>query len=305
MTARTGVTLEAHRITKQYGQLTAVNQLSFAVTPGTVTGLFGPAGAGKSTALRMLLGLVTPSAGTVRASTGKGWKPRIPALAVGAVLGTGGVHPRRRVSDHLLVYRTAIGAAPEQDDVVLAKVGLTGHAGHLIRDLTPAERQRLALATALLGNPGVLVIDEPDPAAAAGLAVFLRSFADNGGSVLVASQAMGWAEKAADQAVVISGGRLIYRGSMATFRKHNKGRVHVASPMPYELAVRLCGAQITDVRIQPDGKLLVTDATEHDIAAVARAGALPVTAMATEPPSLDRMLAAMTAHRPHATTGVR
>jgi ABC-2 type transport system ATP-binding protein len=205
-------------LTKQFGRVTAVRELSFAVPPG-VTGFLGPNGAGKTTTLRMLLGLVRPTAG---AATIGGHPYRDlphPRRAVGAVLDAAGSHPGRTGRDHLLIAAEAGGVPKARVEVVLDQVGLTGAGGRRVRGYSLGMRQRLGLASALLGDPGVLVLDEPgnglDPAGLAWLRGLLRRLAGEGRTVLVSSHVLAEVAQTVDRVVIVDDGILRYAGPLA------------------------------------------------------------------------------------------
>ena len=205
-------------LTKRFGAVTAVRDLSFAVPPG-VTGFLGPNGAGKTTTLRMLLGLVRPTAGTARIG-GRAYRdlPH-PRRVVGALLDATGFHPGRTARDHLLISASAGGLPGDRVDVVLDWMGLTDAAGRRLRGYSLGMRQRLGLAAALLGDPGVLVLDEPgnglDPAGLAWLRGLLRGLADEGRTVIVSSHVLAEVAQTADRVVIVNDGTLRYAGPPA------------------------------------------------------------------------------------------
>jgi ABC-2 type transport system ATP-binding protein len=195
---------------KRFGKIEAVRDVSFTVEPGQVTGFLGPNGAGKTTALRVLLGLVTPTDGEATIN-GVGYRLLArPARVVGAVVDCDGFHPGRTARAHLRCYAAAIGVPDRRADEVLAQVGLTHAANRKVGGFSLSMRQRTALATALLGDPQVLILDEPDtgldPQGIAWLRAFLRSFAASGRSVLVASHQLAELSHAVDRVVIISQG---------------------------------------------------------------------------------------------------
>jgi len=206
-------------LTKRFGPVTAVNDLGFSAGPGAVTGFLGPNGAGKTTTLRMMLGLIRPDSGTATIG-GRRYKdlPE-PGRVVGAVLETSGFHPGRSGRDHLLVHCTACGYPPGRADEVLELVGLAGASRRKARGYSLGMRQRLALATALLGDPSVLMLDEPatglDPEGVAWLRRLLGSYARAGRTVLFSSHALSEVEQLADQVVIVSAGRLAGQGTPA------------------------------------------------------------------------------------------
>ena len=153
--------IQARQLTKRYGRTLAVDQLSFEVGPGRVTGFLGPNGAGKSTTLRLILGLDTPNEGTVTVSGGPYGSRRRPMFEVGAMLEARSLHPGRSAYNHLLALAQSNGVARRRVDEVLGAVGLTSVAGHRVGSFSLGMGQRLGVAAALLGDPGVLLLDEP------------------------------------------------------------------------------------------------------------------------------------------------
>ncbi len=183
--------IQVHGLTKRFGDVLAVDDLSFDVQQGSVTGFLGPNGAGKTTTLRMVLGLVTPTAGTATIG-GTPYRGLVdPIRHVGAVLESTSFHPGRRARDHLRVLAVAAGLPAGRVDQVLDQVGLGDVGSRRVKGFSLGMRQRLGLAAALLGEPEVLVLDEPanglDPEGVHWLRQFLRSYADGGRSVLVSS----------------------------------------------------------------------------------------------------------------------
>jgi ABC-2 type transport system ATP-binding protein len=204
---------------KEFGSVTAVRDLSFEVPAGSVTGFLGPNGAGKTTTLRMLLGLVRPSAGTALIGGVSYADLPVPRRMVGAVLEAGGLHPGRRGRDHVRVVARVAGVGAARVDEVLDEVGLTDAADRRVRGYSLGMRQRLGLATALLGDPPVLVLDEPanglDPAGMAWLRDLLRRRAGAGGTVLVSSHLLAEVAQTVDRVVIVHRGRLGFAGTSA------------------------------------------------------------------------------------------
>jgi len=210
--------LEVRGLTKTFGPVTAVRDVSFRAPAGQVTGLLGPNGSGKTTTLRVALGLVRPTAGTVLIG-GVGYRDLArPRRVVGAMLEAAGFHPGRRARDHLRVLAAAAGVPDRRVDEVLDQVELTEAAGRRVRGFSLGMKQRLGLAAALLGDPQVLLLDEPanglDPAGIAWLRGLLRGAADQGRTVVVASHVLSEVAQTADRVVIVSAGRLRFAGPL-------------------------------------------------------------------------------------------
>ncbi len=210
--------LEVCGLTKTFGPVTAVREVSFRAPAGQVTGLLGPNGSGKTTTLRVTLGLVRPTAGTVLIG-GLAYRnlPR-PRRSVGAMLEATGFHPGRRARDHLRVLAAAADVPDRRVDEVLGQVGLSEDAGRRVRGFSLGMKQRLGLAAALLGDPEVLLLDEPanglDPAGIAWLRGLLRDLADQGRTILVASHVLGEVAQTASHVAIVSAGRLRFAGPL-------------------------------------------------------------------------------------------
>jgi ABC-2 type transport system ATP-binding protein len=212
-------TIAVRGLTKRYGAVTAVDALTFAVEPGVVTGFLGPNGAGKSTTLRMLLGLVAPTSGEALVGGRRYADLKDPRRAVGAVLETTGFHPGRTGRDHLRVLAQAAGIPWSRVDQVLGQVGLADAAGRRVRGYSLGMRQRLGLAAALLGDPRVLILDEPgnglDPAGLAELRELLRGLAADGRTILMSSHVLSEVAQTVDRVIIIAAGTLRYAGPLA------------------------------------------------------------------------------------------
>src|SRR5215212_5230895 len=200
-------------LTKRFGDIVAVQDLSFEVRPGEVTGFLGPNGAGKSTTLRMVLGLMRPTAGTATILGMPYVSLQEPATMVGAVLETQSFHPLRTGRNHLRVLAAAIGVDDARVEEVLSLVDLHDAAHRKAGSYSLGMKQRLGLAGALLGDPRILILDEPanglDPLGIRWLRDFLRTFAAEGNAVLVSSHQLAEMQLIADEAVVIDRGRLL------------------------------------------------------------------------------------------------
>jgi ABC-2 type transport system ATP-binding protein len=213
-----GAVIEVDSLTKRYGGTTAVDGLSFTVDKGSVVGLLGANGSGKTTTMRMLLGLAEPTTG--RATIGGRAYADIPdpAREVGAVLDAAQFHPGRTGRNHLRVFAKAAGVPESRADALLHKTGLDDAAHKRVGKYSLGMRQRLALATALLGDPRVLVLDEPanglDPHGIRWLRDFLRAQRDEGRTVLLSSHVLAEVAQVVDHVVVLARGRLVAQGSV-------------------------------------------------------------------------------------------
>jgi ABC-2 type transport system ATP-binding protein len=220
-------TIKIRGLVKRFGQVTAVDGLSFDVRPGTVTGFLGPNGAGKTTTLRMLLGLVTPDAGTATIDALAYRDLPEPAHSVGAVLEASGFYPGRTARAHLRIQAMAAEADPSRIEDVLGLVGLADAADRRIGGFSLGMRQRLGLATALIADPEVLILDEPanglDPEGVRWLRGLLRDFAAEGGTVLVSSHLLAEVAQTVDAVVIIDHGRLVAQGPVAELTASGAG----------------------------------------------------------------------------------
>ncbi len=205
-------------LTKRFGEVVAVDDLTFSLRPGTITGFLGPNGAGKTTTLRLLLGLAEPTAGEALVFGHPYREIDDPARRVGAVLESSDLHPGRSGRDHLRALALAAEIPTGRVEEVLELVALDAAAHRRVKTYSLGMRQRLGLAAALLGDPELLVLDEPanglDPAGVHWLRRFLRRFAEQGGTVLVASHMLAQAAQTVDQVVIIHRGRLVASGPL-------------------------------------------------------------------------------------------
>jgi len=234
-------TISIHGLVKRYGPVTAVDDLSFEVNPGSVTGFLGPNGAGKTTTLRMLLGLVTPDTGTATINGRRYRELPEPLHKVGAVLEASSFHPGRTARAHLRIQALAADADPSRIEDVLDLVGLSDAAGRRAGGFSLGMRQRLGLAIALLADPEVLILDEPanglDPEGVRWLRGLLRGFAAEGGTVLVSSHMLAEVAQTIDSVVIIDHGRLVAQGAVADLIGHGSGLEEVFFQLTQE-AVR-------------------------------------------------------------------
>src|SRR5471032_3359118 len=221
-------------LTKRFGNVVAVDNLSFEVAQGSVTGFLGPNGAGKTTTLRMLLGLIEPTTGSSTIN-GKPYRELVdPVRHVGAVLESTSFHPGRRARDHLRVLYTAAGLACTRADEVLDEVGLADVGDRRVKGFSLGMRQRLGLAAAILGEPEVLILDEPanglDPEGVRWLRDFLRDFAASKRTVLISSHVLAEVAQTVDQVLIINRGKLVIESSLADLTVRVGRSVRVRSP---------------------------------------------------------------------------
>lgn len=258
-------------VTKKYGDRTAVGDMTFTVESGRVTGFVGPNGAGKSTTMRMMVGLTRPDDGEVRYAGTRYTDLANPARVVGSVLDARCMHPGRTAYNHLKATAALSGVPKSRVEEVLAAVGLETAAGQRAGGFSLGMRQRLALAGALIGNPEVLLLDEPanglDPDGIRWLRNYLRNFADQGGTVFVSSHLISELSMFADDLVVIGGGRLIVADSLAAITAGNEKRVVVETPSADDF-VPLLTAMGIDVEAAQQ-QLVIHGSTKEQISTIA------------------------------------
>jgi ABC-2 type transport system ATP-binding protein len=268
--------IEVAGLTKRFGELIAVDDLSFAAPAGQVTALLGPNGAGKTTTFRMLLGLARPTAGRALIDRRPYAELERPRETVGAVLESSGFHPARTGRDHLRVVATAAGIPRRRIDELLAFVGLGRAADRRVGGYSTGMRQRLAVAGALLGDPRVVVLDEPtsglDPEGVAWMRRLLREFAGEGRCVLLASHILAEVVQAADRVVIIAHGRALREADVTALDAATELAVRVDDP---DAVARALTAQHgAEVSATGDGRLVVRGATAEEIGrTAARLGA--------------------------------
>lgn len=239
-------TIEVAQLSKSFGAVQAVDQLSFSVQPGRVTGFLGPNGSGKTTTLRMLLGLVAPTSGSALIGGRRYAELPEPTRVVGAALEASSFHPGRSGRNHLRVQATAGGIDPARVDAVLQVVGMTDAADRRVGGYSLGMRQRLGLAAALLGDPQILILDEPtnglDPEGIRWIRGFLRAMAAEGRTVLVSSHLLSEVQQGVDDVVIIARGRLVHVGDLASLSAHGGARVLVDAADRAALAAALQAA---------------------------------------------------------------
>jgi ABC-2 type transport system ATP-binding protein len=287
-------------LTKRFGPVVAVDDLSFEVDQGTVVGFLGPNGAGKTTTLRTLLGLVTPTAGTARID-GKPYRELTdPIRHVGAVLEASSFHPGRSARNHLRVVATAAGLPLDRADAVLDQVGLTQAAHRRVGGFSLGMRQRLGLATALLGDPQVLILDEPanglDPEGVHWLRGLLRELADQGRTVLVSSHVLAEVAQTVDQVVIIAAGRLVTQSTLAALTARTDQLVRVRTPQAETLRSLLATQGIP---ADPDGadQLLAVGTTPEAVGRTAAAAGIVIYEMGVERSNLEDVFLQLTSHQ--------
>lgn len=282
--------IELDGLTKRFGQLTVVNQLSFAVKPGQVVGFLGPNGAGKTTSLRMLLGLVAPTSGTATIDGQAYAKLPDPLHMVGAALESSLAYPGRTARNHLRIHALAGRMPPSRPDELLDLVELTDAANRRVGHFSLGMRQRLSLATALLCDPQVLILDEPgnglDPEGIHWLRGLLRGLADEGRTVLVSSHLLAEMAQTVDSVIILDHGRLVANSPLAQLTGDQSHQIRIRTPRAGELAGLLSssgyGAQVTGT-----DHLEVSGATAEQVGTLAASHAIPIFETSTQTTDLE------------------
>jgi ABC-2 type transport system ATP-binding protein len=287
--------IEVAGLRKRYRKATAVDGLSFRVADGRITGFLGPNGAGKTTTLRILLGLVRPTAGRATIE-GKGYRELVdPIRRVGAVLEASNYHPKRSGRSHLRVLCTAAGLPWSRADELLEFVGIADAAGRAVGGYSLGMRQRLSVAGALLGDPQLLVLDEPanglDPEGIRWLRDFLRSFAAGGKTVFISSHVLAEIEQIADEVVIIHRGRLVAHENVVELRAKAVGATRVRSPDADGLRQALAREGID---AQADGDRVSTSAPAARVGEIAAANGIVLHELTAEAPSLEEAFLELT-----------
>ena len=264
-------------LTKQYGGRTVVDDVSFTLEPGTVTGFLGPNGAGKTTTMRMITGLVPPSAGSALVDGRPYADLPNPGAVMGTLLDAGAVHPGRTGRTHLRLLADTVGVPASRVDEVLAMVDLSDAARRRIGGYSLGMRQRLGIAGALLADPPVLMFDEPanglDPEGIRWMRELLRGHAARGGTVLLSSHLLGEVEHTVDRLLVIGGGRIVADGPISTLLARDGAVVRAEQPGELAVLLRTRGFQVQE----DDGALVVPGATPTQVGAVAASAGLALT----------------------------
>jgi ABC-2 type transport system ATP-binding protein len=296
---RSAATIEARNLSKRYGPKLAVDNLTFTVAPGKVTGFLGPNGAGKSTTIRLLLGLDRPDGGEARIGGRSYRNYRFPLCAAGAMLEAQAIHPGRSARNHLRCLAQAHGLPPRRVDDVIAQTGLSGVARKRAGGFSLGMRQRLGIATALLGDPQVLLLDEPvnglDPEGVVWIRTLIKRLAAEGRTVLVSSHLMNEMAVTADHLIVIGRGRLLADCPVTEFTTHHSGqRVMTRTPDAGRLAlvVTADGAQAEP---GPDGGLTITGMPAPRIAELAAQAGIALYELTPQRASLEEAFMELTA----------
>ena len=290
--------IDASGLVKMYGDKVAVDDLSFEVKPGIVTGFLGPNGAGKSTTMRMIIGLDAPSSGVVTVN-GKAYaEHRAPLHEVGALLEAKAVHNGRTARNHLLVLAATCGSSARRVDELLDLVGLTDVASKRVGGFSLGMGQRLGIAAAMLGDPATLILDEPvnglDPEGILWIRHLLRALAREGRTVFVSSHLMSEMALTADHLIVIGRGRLIADVSVADFtRQASSDTVHLRTPDAERLRELLVGPGVR-VTVMSQGRLEVVGLTSDAIGDIAAAHMIPLHELVPHQASLEQAFMTLT-----------
>jgi ABC-2 type transport system ATP-binding protein len=286
-------------LTKQYQGLTAVDDLSFTVEPGRVTGFLGPNGAGKTTSLRMLLDLVRPTSGTATVSGRRYSDLAEPVRVVGAVLEASAAHRGRTGRNHLRACCIATGLPQTRTDEVLELVGLTPAGDRKFKGYSLGMRQRLGIAAAMLGDPGVLILDEPanglDPEGIRWMREFLQGLAAEGRTVLVSSHLLSEMQALADDVVIVAAGRLLRQGSVGEVVSSMPAnrQIEARTPEPDKLggALQQLGAIVVQ---RGSGMLEITGITAEVVGDTALALGVAVHGLTVHQPDLEDVFLELT-----------
>ena len=307
--------ISVSHLSKRFGPIAAVDDLSFDVDPGRVTGFLGPNGAGKTTTLRMLLGLITPTSGSATIGGRRYVDIPRPSRVVGAALEASSFHPGRTARDHLRVMALPAGVSDRRVDELLELVGLDAAAGRRVGGFSLGMRQRLALAGTLLGDPSVLLLDEPanglDPEGIAWLRGLLRTLAAEGRTVLISSHVLAEVQQTVDDVVIIARGKLVHSSDLEALAALAGRSVRARTPEPTRLAELLRGAGLTvsDVVPMPPGVdprtalahdvglVEVVDVDSAVVARLAADAAVPIFELAVQELELEQVFLELVAQR--------
>jgi ABC-2 type transport system ATP-binding protein len=300
--------VRAESLSKRFGKLAAVDDLSFDLEAGTITGFLGPNGAGKTTTLRMLLGLAVPTSGRALVFDRAYEQLERPARRVGAVLEATDFHPGRSGRDHLRTLSRAAELPDARADEVLRLVELHDAGARRVKGYSLGMRQRLGLAAALLGDPELLILDEPanglDPEGVRWLRDFLRAFAAQGHTVLISSHVLAEVAQTVDQVLIVNHGRLVVESSLAQLTARVGGSVRVRTPDAARLREALEHSELQSTS-DDEHVLLVHGATTERVGEIAFAAGVPVHELTTEGSSLEQIFLELTAGDPAAGAGAQ
>jgi ABC-2 type transport system ATP-binding protein len=300
--------IEFDAVTKRFGELVAVDRLSFTVDQGRVVGFLGPNGTGKTTSLRILLGLVAPTSGHARVNGCEYRQLPSPLHVVGAVLESSGAYPGRTARNHLRIEALLGEVGASRVDEVLELVGLTQAADRRVSGYSLGMRQRLGLATALLCDPEILILDEPanglDPEGVHWLRRMLQGLASEGRTVLVSSHILAEVAQTVDSVVIIDHGRLVAQSSLAELTNAARGVIRVRTSKAEELRDALVARGARAQLIGPD-QLEVTGATSEEVGLLAAERGIPIFETATEAADLEDVFLRLTAAGTGGGTGAR
>ncbi|MEV2197620.1 ATP-binding cassette domain-containing protein [Streptomyces phaeochromogenes] len=284
--------IEARQLTKRYGDKTVVDNLSFTVKPGEVTGFLGPNGAGKSTTMRMVVGLDSPNGGSVAVNGRPYARHPAPLHEIGSLLEAKSVHPGRTAFNHLMALAYTHGIARSRVDEVIELAGLTSVAGKRVGAFSLGMGQRLGIAAALLGDPAIVMLDEPvnglDPEGVLWVRNLLRRLADEGRAVMLSSHLMSETAQIADHLVIIGRGRLLADTTVDDFiRDAGSGGVKVATADTAGLRSLLVGPDVTITSFSRD-ELMVHGRDAREIGAIAAAHGLALHELTPQAISLEQ-----------------
>jgi ABC-2 type transport system ATP-binding protein len=289
-----GTRIEVRNLTKRFGSFTAVSNLSFTVEPGRITGFLGPNGAGKTTTLRMLLGLVRATSGSAMIG-GRPYRDiKTPQRLVGAALEATNFHPGRSGRNHLRVLADTAGVDTNRVDEVLEMVGIPAAAGKRAGGYSMGMRQRLGLAAALLGDPQVLLLDEPanglDPEGIRWLRLLLRHLSTEGKTILISSHMLSEVEQTVDDVVIIANGRFIRQGAIGDLPTDHASTVRTSDPHLLVKALTASGFQAT----QLDGHIQVVGTDLVRIGDIALQVGLPIHELRVNENDLEKLFFELT-----------
>ena len=292
--------VQAESLTKRFGDVVAVDDLSFELEEGTITGFLGPNGAGKTTTLRMVLGLATPTSGRTFVFGRPYAELAQPSRRVGAVLEATDFHPGRSGRDHLRMLAEAVDLPRSRVEEVLRLVELQAAARRRVGTYSLGMRQRLGLAAALLGDPELLILDEPanglDPGGVRWLRDFLRAFASGQRTVLISSHVLAEVAQTVDEVLIINHGKLVVETSLEALTGDAAGSVRVRTPQTARLedALRQAGIQFSTGSEQT---VLAYGTTSEQIGDIAFAANVPIHELTDERSSLEEIFLGLTAEQ--------